>query len=174
MATVIVNEAERGEIMTPVLHSGLPHATLCGPKCLQGFGVIHPWCHQEITHLMACLKRTLIGSMTGSLISASLEQLRLELGLPGWWADHDFSKFGQLAADSWIKTAWQFASRFHIKLRDSKAQNDLFLMTEFGRLFHGNDLLALDICRTFLHLVTLADICTVKGETITRHAWQGQ
>jgi hypothetical protein len=129
---------------------------------------------------MTCLKETLDGGVTGRLVSSSLEELRLEIGLPGWTTDYDFSKIGHLAADSWIKTVWQFASRFKIELRDSEAQlqlrrtNDHFLMAEFGRHFQGADLLALNICRMFLHSVTLADLCTVDGKAVTIDAWQGQ
>ena len=188
MATTTMDEKEWNSIMTPILLSGLPragldrkfpHAILYGPACLQGFGIIHPWYHQEITHLLVCLKQTQLGGITGSLISASLEQLRLEVGLPGWLTDHDFSIFGGLATESWITSVWQFTSRFHIELRDAESQlfrrrtNDLYLMEEFGRMFDGQDLIDLNICRMFLHSVTLADICTVDGKAVTMNAWQG-
>jgi hypothetical protein len=102
LATRTVNEAEWGAIMTPVLRSGLPRAGM--DQRIQGFGIIHPWHDQEMTHLMVCLKQTLRGGMTGGLISASLEELRLKIGLPGWMPDQDFSKLGDLATDSWLKT----------------------------------------------------------------------
>jgi hypothetical protein len=189
MASTTMTETEWNTIMTPILMSGLPragmdrrfpHAVLYGPTCLQGFGILHPWYHQEITHLLVCLKQTTLGGITGSLISASLEQLRLEIGLPGWLTDHDFSLYQGLATDAWITTAWKFASSFKIEIRDSERKllqrrtNDLFLMKEFGRSFTGQDLLDLNICRMFLHSVTLADICTVDGTTFTLDAWQGR
>ena len=189
MATTTIDESEWNKIMTPILMSGLPragmdrkfpHAVLYGPTCLQGFGILHPWYHQEITHLLVCLKQTTLGGITGSLISASLEQLRLEVGLPGWLTDHDFPKFQVLATDSWITTVWKFTSSFKIELRDSECKlfhrrtNDLFLMEEFGRAFSGQDLLDLNICRMFLHSVTLADISTVDGIAITLDAWLGR
>jgi hypothetical protein len=188
MASAAMTEKEWNTVMTPILMSGLPragvdrkfpHAILYGPTCLQGFGILHPWCHQEITHLLACLKQTTLGGITGSLISASLEQLRLEVGLPGWLTDHDFSKYQGLATDAWITAVWNFASSFKIELRDSERKpflrrsHDLFLMKEFGRSLTGQDLLDLNICRIFLHSVTLADTCTVDGTAITLDAWKG-
>jgi hypothetical protein len=50
-----------------------------------------------------------------------------------------------------------------------------FFMEEFARQgFRGADLAMLNICRMFLHCVTLADICTVDGKAITLSAWQGR
>jgi hypothetical protein len=41
------------------------------------------------------------GGITGSLISASLEQLRLEVGLPaGWLTDHAFETYHILTTPS--------------------------------------------------------------------------
>ena len=54
---------------------------------------MHPWHHQAITHLVTCLQQTVIGGSTGSLISASLEQLRLEVSLPGFLTDHKFETY---------------------------------------------------------------------------------
>jgi hypothetical protein len=105
--------------MAPILRAGLPRAgidrnfprdVLHGPECLQGFGIMHPWCDQEITHLLVCLKQTQIGGVTGSLMSSDLEQLRLELGSPGYLTDHAFSTFGGLATKAWVTTVWEFAS----------------------------------------------------------------
>jgi hypothetical protein len=89
--------------------------------------------------------------------------------------------FGGLATTSWIKTVWLFASRFKIEVRDSEAKladrrtNDQFLMVEFGRAgFRGPESLKLNICRMFLHSVTLSDIGTVNGKSMSLSAWQGQ
>ena len=141
---------------------------------------MHPWYHQEIIHLLTALKQTLIDGITGSLISASLEQLRLELGLPGWLTDHDFEIYEELVSDSWVKLLWKFASRFKIETRDTAAKlneqrtHDRFLMLEFVRAgIRGTDLARLNICRMFLHTITLADVCTVDGTSVTRDAWLG-
>jgi hypothetical protein len=126
MAMTTMNESEWNQIMAPILRAGLPRTgidhnfprdIIYGPACLQGFGILHPWYDQEITHLLICLKQTQTGGITGCLISASMEQLRLEVGLPGWLTDHDFSIFHELTTPSWIATVWEFASR--LKLRSA-------------------------------------------------------
>jgi hypothetical protein len=189
MATTTMTEKEWITIMAPIYQAALPrsgmdrrfpHAILYGPKSLQGFGIMSPWFNQEITHLLVCLKQTLLGDITGSLVSASMEQLRLELGLPGWITDHDYSTFSGLATDSWITTLWAFASRFKFEVRDTVAKlvlrrtNDSFLMAEFARFFSGHELEDLNTCRMFLHAITLSDISTVDGHDITLDACQGR
>ena len=189
MAATTLAEHEWDHIMVPILKAGLPRSgiernfprdILYGPKSLQGLGILHPWYHQEIVHLLVCLKQPTIGGITGRQISASTEQMRLEAGLSGWFTDHDFATHESLITDSWIKTVWKFADRFQIKIHDSEAQlsllraNDQFLMDAFVRAgFRGADLLQLNICRMFLHAVTLSDIATVSGSEITLSDWEG-
>jgi hypothetical protein len=76
---------------------------------------------------------------------------------------------------------WGVASRFKIEIRDSEAKlqpsrtNDRFLMEDFATAgFCGQELSQLNICRMFLHAVTLADVCTVDGLAITLESFQGR
>ena len=189
MAAITLTEQNWEHIMVPILKAGLPRSgidrsfprdTLHGPTSLQGMGFLHPWHHQEITHLLVCLQQTPIRGTTGQRIAASTEQLRLELGLPGWLTDHDYEVFGALTTASWITTVWRFTSRFKIELRDSEAKleerrtNDQFLMLAFAKAgFRGPELNKLNICRNFLHSVTLSDISTVNGQSMSLAAWLG-
>jgi hypothetical protein len=131
MATTTLSKKEWNFIMGPILkacltRSGIdrsfPRDVLYGLTNLQGFGLMHPWYDQELRHLLVCFKQTTAGGITGSLISASLEQLCLEVGLPGWLTDHAFETYRLLTTPSWITTVWAFASRFHIEIRDSETQ----------------------------------------------------
>jgi hypothetical protein len=186
MAATTIKEQEWNHIMIPILKAGLPRSgiernfprdILYGPKSLQGFGIRHPWYHQEIVHLLVCFKQTTISGITGGQISASTEQMRLEVGLSGWFTDHDFDIYKTLLTDSWIKTVWQFAHRFKLDIHDSEAQlglhrpNDRYLMEEFTRAgYRGQELFQLNNCRMFLHTVTLSDIVTINGTEITSSA----
>jgi hypothetical protein len=120
MAATTMSEQEWNYILAPILKASLPKTgidcsfprdVLFGPSCLQGFGIMHPWYNQEITHLLVSLKQTTIGGITGSLISASMEQLRLETGLPGWLTDHEFETFKGMITSTWITTAWDIDER---------------------------------------------------------------
>jgi hypothetical protein len=190
MASTTIKEKEWNYIMAPILRAGLPrsgiernfpHDILYGPKCLQGFGIFHPWYHQEIVHLLVCLKQTGIGGITGRQISASVEQMRLELGLTGWFTDHDYDIYAPLLTDCWMKTVWKFSHRFKIEIRDSETQlrrrrtKDQSLIQAFAHAgFRGTDLLKLNTCRMFLHSVMLSDIATISGLEITLEAWEGR
>jgi hypothetical protein len=134
MATTTMSEKDWNYIMAPILLASLPRSgldrtfpcdVLFGPVTLQGFGIMHPWYNQEITHLLVGMKQTTLGGITGSLISAMMEQLRLEVGLSGFLTDHPYATYQGLITPSWISTAWSFLSRFRIELRDTEAK--LFL-----------------------------------------------
>jgi hypothetical protein len=105
MAATTMIEREWDHIMKPILKAGLsrlgiersfPHAILYGPQSLQGFGILHPWYHQKIVHLLVCLKQTTIGGITGQQISACTEQMRLDSGLSGWFTDHELEHHAAL------------------------------------------------------------------------------
>lgn len=192
MAVTTITEQGWNYILVPILKAGLPRSgieqnfprdILFGPKCLQGFRILHTtcWYHQEIVHLLVCLKQTAIGGITGRQILSSTEQMRLKAGLQGWFTDHAFDTWEAILTDSWIKTVWKFAHRFKLAIHDSEVQlslhrsNDQFLMEEFATAgYRAQDLVQLNTCRMFLHSVTLSDIATVSGEEITLGAWEGR
>jgi hypothetical protein len=119
----------------------LPRDIVYAPKKLLGLGIMHPWVNQELTHLETCLQEGTAPTITGDLLRASSEQLRLELGL--------LSQFGEvtsmtkkaltLATDCWLKTAHDFASHHGMRLEDTspnlspRREEDQFLTKEFIR-----------------------------------------
>jgi hypothetical protein len=190
MATTTMSEKDWKYIMALILLSSLPrsgldhtfpHHILFGPTTLQGFGIMHPWYNQEITHLLVGMKQTTVGGITGSLISATMEQLHLEVGLSGFLTDHPYATYQRLITSSWISMAWSFLSRFRIELRDTEAKlflrhiNDQYLIEVFSQNgFCTQNLADLNICRMYLHTVTLSDLCTVDGRAVTLDACQGR
>jgi hypothetical protein len=130
MATSTMSEKQWNFVLAPILLANLPRVgldctfprdVLFGPASMQGFGIMHPRYNQEITHLLVGLKQTTIGGITGSLISATMEQLRLEVGLSGFLTDHVvYNTYHDLVTPSWIATVWRFLSRFRIELRDTE------------------------------------------------------
>jgi hypothetical protein len=86
---------------------------------------MHPWYHQEIEHLLVCLKQTTIRGITGRQISSSTEQMRLEAGLSGWLTGHNFYTWEPILTDLWIETVWKFAHRFQIASHNSEAKLSL-------------------------------------------------
>ena len=67
MTATTINETDWEHIMVPLLKVGLPragmsqkfpHDILFGPTTVQGFGVFHPWYHQQLMHLSTILEHT--------------------------------------------------------------------------------------------------------------------
>ena len=92
MKAITISEKEWDFIMRPIRESGLPKVqvpskfpctVLYGPKMYQGMGIMHPFYTQELSHIATCIYRGERPTITGELIRASLEQLQLEIGLPG-------------------------------------------------------------------------------------------
>ena len=87
-----LTEAQWEWVMRPAVEVGLqksgiskhfPRAVLFGPERFHGLGLLHPFDFQELEHLETALRCGNWGSTTGSLVETSMEELKLELGLPG-------------------------------------------------------------------------------------------
>ena len=115
------------------------------------------------------------GTALGDLLLHSLELIRLELGLPGTFTDWNFALRGDCVTDCWLKTVWKYCRDHGIGLYDRHTsltlarKDDQFLMEAFYRAkYTAADLKKLNECRTFLKVVTLADICTADGKFIVK------
>jgi hypothetical protein len=86
-----------------------------------GLGIMHPWYQQQLTHLKTCLSETLTTSITGDLIKASLEELRLEVGMPGRPGEWRIEITKDLMTDSWMKDLLIFMDQYQMKLVDDLA-----------------------------------------------------
>jgi hypothetical protein len=189
MAATMITEKEWEYIMAPVLLADLPRSgiarnfprdVLYGPKTLQGFGILHPWHNQELTHLNMSVQQSSFPFIAGGLLSTSLEQLRLEVGLPGFVTDHDYEIVQSLLTPCWLQDLWLFCQRFQIELHNTVGQllparqEDQFLMASFIQAgYRGSDLRQLNECRMFLQVTTLLDISNAEGSSLSQLAWSG-
>jgi hypothetical protein len=91
MDAINLSKQQWDYIMKPLLKSTLPKAgivrsfprdILYSPSNFTGMGLMHPFYKQNLRHLELVLGETLRPSITAELLSAALEQLRLESGLP--------------------------------------------------------------------------------------------
>ena len=128
MLATTITESEWDFIMQPIWKSGLPKIELArnfpskvlyGPKKFQGMGIMHPFYSQEMSHLALCLYEGERETITGELLQALMEQLQLELGLPGSLLQLDYSVLNDLATDCWLKTVWNFAWTHEIDITDT-------------------------------------------------------
>jgi hypothetical protein len=189
MMATMLTESDWEYILVPLLAAGLPRAGLTrtfprdilfGPTLAQGFGVFHPWYHQQITYLTTLLQHTQQQTMTGQLITASYEQLRLEMGTSGFMMDVSYQTMKDTVTKTWLTNLWEFADKFQIKIQDDTSQlkpqrqNDKFIMDALlAAGFKGYVLKELNACQMFLNTVALADIVNADGLDITINTWNG-
>jgi hypothetical protein len=105
-----------------------------------------------------------------------VEQLKLELGLPGGLFGQDLRRYSLLGTGRWIRHTWQFLWENSVSILDRvpdlvlRREGDRFLIPAFaGSGFARRDLLQLNRCRLFLQVTTLADIVQGNGS-----AWNGK
>jgi hypothetical protein len=60
-----------------------PYVVVYSPLKYQGLGIIQPFYWQEITHIISVLRESCMPSITGDLLWANMEQLRLKVGVRG-------------------------------------------------------------------------------------------
>ena len=153
---------------------------LYGPMKYQGMGgPMEPKCHQELEKIKTLVQEVNSQRRCGTRMQITTEQLRLETGFPGPFTDVPFHKVSPCTTDSWIKTVWAACYSYDISLHDKfgalrlARAFDQFLMPAFAKICTKEELAILNLCRLFLEVVTLADICTITGDRISRAAFQG-
>jgi hypothetical protein len=189
MVATTLTEDEWNKVMSPLLAAALPTSGInrkypfvivYSPLKFQGLGIIHPFYRQEINHLSSILQETSMPSITGDLLRANMEQLRLEVGLGGSLGDWSYSRYGTLATNCWIQTLWNFCSNNEVAIHDNcphletARSNDRYLnqlFVTFG--YSGDTLVRLNECRMWLKTITVADITTADGRKITTNSWNG-
>ena len=190
MASTTLTQDEWKSVATVINMAALPksgfvktftHHILYGPQKYQGMGKMEFWHNQELTHLFNFVNEINKQSTCGQRYQITMEQLRLEQGYGGPFTDVPFSHMGPLTTDSWIKTLWQSCQDFDISIHDSFGtltelrEGDVLLMPLFVKRYgHDKPLLkCLQECRQFVQAVSLADLCTMKGERIWDPVFQG-
>jgi hypothetical protein len=188
MATSLSHE-QCYTIMRPLLQAGLPvlglnrHLTrsvVYGPRRFQGVGIPDLWVLQGILKLWLALAHGDAPTITGCSLRAALSLHMIELGLPGYMFQQDFTQFGHLATHSWLTNLWIFCDESNLQLHPSTPSlqlardNDSFLMTQFYQYgYRKTDLFHLNLCRLWCHAVRLSDITTGDGRRIHPICWVG-
>ena len=189
MGATLLNMKEWDSIMTLVNRAALPragmvrtfaHEVLYGPTKYQGSGQQHPYYRQELTHLLELVGEINSNSKQGIQYQISVEQLKLEQGYPGPWTDAPYNLLHKATTYSLIKTLWESCFQFGISIEDNfgtlplRRVDDEFLMSNFViAKYPSGQLKKLNECRCFLHAITLADISTMSGKSISWEAYNG-
>jgi ribosomal protein L22 len=149
----------------PVL---LAHA----PNAFLGLGFPDLWFEQGLAQV-DCLLRHSHGThddSTAQLYQHALENLHLELGLPGSPFSHDFALHSPSTTTTQLHIAWQFCWEAGIQIKTSglddppPREHDQHLMQYFASTgYSAKELRLLNLCRMFLQVKFVSDFVTGDG-----------
>ena len=177
--------------MKPIYDAGLSRANIVrslsravvhGPRDLYGLALPNLFVESGIYKIdRLCRLGSSEQFITGFLLRETVEYLTLELGLSGNVFDNNYQIWHKLATDCWAKYVWMFLRKYNISVRtatpplETIRDADVILMEQFYKFGfrRDGDLVQLNECRKFLHAISLADLCNVKGTHIREEAWKG-
>ena len=182
--------AECHSILSLVLKAGLPASGIARsfpriiahmPLMYNGLAIPHLYTEQGISHIFQILRHAHVpDSITGQLLRTSMQQVQLELGLPGNLFEVDYKSYHQLSTACWVTHTWKFCDEYSIIIKGPTPElslhhkQDHFLIPSFFAAgFRKTELQMLNRCQLFLQVVTLADISTGDGTSITTSSWTG-
>jgi len=175
------------QIMTPILKQGLPKAGVVrtfpralahGPLQYGGLDIPYMYTKQLIAHVTTLLRYgPHPDDLTGSLLHATAESMRLETGYIG-----ELLSVPLILADnvtnSWLKHVWQSTQAVAISISTDFAEipiqrhGDQAIMRLFMRSGRKQpELHILNQCRMFLHVFLLSDIVDGSGNSILAQFW---
>ena len=152
-----------------------PSDALYGPSSEGGLNLNHLYVTQGLLHLEKFVRFLGSDSVTGNLLTVTMELCILESGIGRNLFQLDYNKYDMLLSPSWIKSLWKFSSEYGITIIDRihaypqiSRENDVFLMEAFeAQGFSPKVLQVLNRCRIYLQVFTLSDLMTCKGDTFT-------
>ena len=120
-------------------------------------------------------------TIQSKLIRTSAELLKLELGLNGPLFSHKAKDWQVIATLSWIKNTWQFGDSNNITMVDDiqdfrlrRLHDKTIMDTFFAAGFRKGDLQAINRCRLYLKVITIADVVTGCGKKVSKSAGKGE
>ena len=180
LAATTLTRRQCDEIYRPIRQAGLrglgfstklPVVIAHAPTELGGLGFTDLWCEQLATRIQHLVEHGLADNPTGHMIRTTIELLKIEIGLGTDLFSSDAITWGPLTTDSWIQHTWIEAYSASIHLTDPtpnlmlRCAGDWFL-NDLARAKSLTERLAINTCRLFLRVTTLADICTGDGSRI--------
>ena len=180
-------------IMAPVLHGGLSKMGVCknmprdlvyGPLKYQGLGIPNLYTTQGLSHIVTVLTHCWRGTETGKLIQTSVEIAKVEAGLHGSLWEHDYNIYSHLIEDSWVKHLWHYIWEIGATFKDTTPdfsyarEGDIALTEGFAECYRlgiitRSEWAKANKCRLYLQCLTLGDIASGDGLTITAEVLAG-
>jgi Reverse transcriptase (RNA-dependent DNA polymerase) len=190
MPATTLSKTQLEMIMKPILDAGLSRAGICrkmartvvyAQRKYLGLGIKHPYITQGIRKIEALFNQS--QTTTLSLIEATWLRMQNECGIGPHFLEESNTKFHQLATTGWLRSLWEFASTYDIKIRritngterSFRNEKDSYIIQEVCRAnkWGIKDLLKFNCCRLYLRVEMTSDILTADGKKIKHAAWNG-
>ena len=161
--------------MKPILKVGLSgsgvmnnlaRVVVFGPHSRQGLAYKHLYTEQGIQHVARFQRFTQDkNNMSGQLMIANLQEMKMYLGLNGPIFSHSYKRLGHLVERSYCQWTWEFLDTYGMRLDDNTPdfkfyrEGDGLLMDAFLRAgYRGKDLKRLNECRLYLRIVCNSEV----------------
>ena len=157
-----------------------PHAVVFAPMQVFGCGLFDLRIEQGLSHIQALLDYVGTDHKVGRVMLISLRHLQVEAGV-----SFDLLVSPQLElpylTDCWLLCLRKFCADFSISIRVLKNRipllardGDSCLMEKAMTLgFSKQELIDVNLVRTYLQVTTLSDIASAQGSTILPSVWNG-
>ncbi len=190
LEALTIDREQWQSILAPVLATYLPKARIdrnlprelvYGSKGQMALGLLHPGLHQQVLHVCALVEEgRKAHSLTGQHMRWSAEALAVEVGVVGNFFSHNYYRYESIVTSCWMATIWKFCTDYSIHLFHPLpvlecpcGPHDQSLTECFSSRYHGQVLHQLNLCRLYLRVVFLSDICTMDGKRISQESWTG-
>ena len=186
LVATTLTEAETDKIISPIRQAVLPQcgivrtfprAITSAPLKHQGLAITSLYTSQYVQHIMTLLKFGGKTTVTGNLLSQSLELLKLEIGISRPLQNINFNKIAHLATDTWTKATWLFMEKHSLQINEQpqfmlRRDGDAYLMDIlFDSDVHTALFPALNRCRLYHKILTLSDLRTGQGDKVRSYYW---
>ena len=172
-------------------HKLLSHLGICRnipkelryiPSCFGGFGLRSLKFDATTEAINMFLQHYGTESSLGTFLTATIENLQLELGVTGCPFTYEYSIWKDLATDSWIKSLWERIQHFGIDLQidydvlPMPRTNDECIMERcVDNGVRGAELASINRVRKYQESLFLSDIVTADGRKLEQeylYDWQ--
>ena len=185
LATTLTEE-ETEIIFSPIRQAALPKSGIVRtfPKAMthaplshQGLGIPNVYTSQQVQHILTVLKHGGTNTITGNLITQSLELLKMEIGISRPLHDINFKKISHLATNSWVKNTWLFMEEHNLEINEEPQfmllrERDAYLMDiSYDSEVPTHFFPAINRCRLFRKILTLSDLFTGQGNKVRSYLW---
>jgi len=162
------------------VNQNMPQAVVHGPSIYQGLNIPN-YSEQMIAHIQTLVKfGQHTTDVTGFLVRACGELLRLELGIGGpiFQISHHLVP---CVTPTWLSQCWLFCVQRGIEIRTDiydfqpNQRSDREIMHIFlSAGFRTDELATLNRCRMYLRVIFLSDICNGTGTAVDNQFWVGE